>query len=429
MEILFPEQPEAFTDEIATLTERHLNPGLAKVLRFAGLGVEWYAEGCYIWDAQGRRFLDCLGGYGMFALGHRHPKVIEAVKRQLDRMPMPGKIMFNAPQAQLAARLAELLPGDLQYSFFCNSGAEAVEGALKLARKATGRPKVISTLGSYHGKTFGSLSASGREVYRKPFEPLLPGFVHAPFGDADAVAAHIDNETAAVIVEPIQGEGGIRIPPDDYLPRLRELCDRHGALLIVDEVQTGLGRTGDWWGVAHSGVQPDILTLAKSLGGGVVPIGSFSANATLWDAMFGENPLLHTSTFGGNELACAAGLATLQVIEEEGLVENARAVGAYLLNGLRQLQAEYPDFIQEVRGRGLMLGIEFHEADFGELTITHMIPRGVIAAYTLNNPKVIRMEPPLILTREQAEFALQVFAESVVAARELVQAVYTPSTE
>jgi putrescine aminotransferase len=423
MAIPFPEQPQRLTDEIVELTERHLNPGLAKVLRFAGLDVEWYAEGCYIWDVQGRRFLDCLGGYGMFALGHRHPKVIEAVRRQLDLMPMPSKIMFNAPQARLAARLAERLPGNLPYSFFCNSGAEAVEGALKLARKATGRTRFIATLGSYHGKTLGSLSVSGREVYRKPFEPLVPGCIHVPFGDADAVAAHIDHDTAAVIVEPIQGEGGIRIPPDDYLPRLRELCDRYGALLIVDEVQTGLGRTGRWWGVDHTGVIPDIVTLAKSLGGGVLPIGSFSASESLWNAMFGDNPLLHTSTFGGNELACAAGLAALQVIEEEGLVENAQTVGTALLNGLRQVQVEYPDFIQEVRGRGLMIGIEFHEPDFGELTITHMIQRGVIAAYTLNNPKVIRMEPPLIMTREQAEFALQVFADSVVAARALVQEV------
>jgi putrescine aminotransferase len=419
----FPDHPEAFTDEIAELTERHLNPGLAKVLRFAGLGVEWYAEGCYIWDAQGRKFLDCLGGYGMFALGHRHPKVVEAVKRQLDMMPMPSKIMFNAPQARLAAKLAEVLPGDLQYSFFCNSGTEAVEGAIKLARKATGRVKMISAVGSYHGKTMGSLSASGREVYRKPFDPLLPGFVHVPFGDADAVAAHFDEQTAGVIIEPIQGEGGIRIPPDDYLPRLRELCDRYNAVLIVDEVQTGLGRTGKLWGVEHAGVRPDIVTLAKSLGGGVMPIGSFSAGAALWDEMFGENPLLHTSTFGGNELACAAGLATLEVLEQEGLVENAQRVGEKLLRGLRQVQTEYPDFIQEVRGRGLMIGVEFHEADFGELTITNMIQRGVIAAYTLNNPKVIRIEPPLILTERDAEFALQVFAESVVAARELVQAV------
>lgn len=423
MKVPFPENPDAFTAQIADLTERHLNPGLAKVLRFAGLGVEWYAEGCYIYDAQGRAFLDCLGGYGMFALGHRHPKVVEAVKRQLDRIPMPSKIMFNAPQALLAEKLAQILPGDMQYSFFCNSGTEAVEGAIKLARKATGRVKMISTIGSYHGKTMGSLSASGREVYRKPFDPLLPGFVHVPFGDAEAVAQAIDEQTAGVIVEPIQGEGGIRIPPDEYLPRLRALCDHYHALLIIDEVQTGLGRTGKMWGVEHSGVRPDILTLAKSLGGGILPIGSFSASASLWEELFGENPLLHTSTFGGNELACTAGLATLQVIEEEGLVENAQQVGDYLIQGLRQVQAEYPDFIQEVRGRGLMIGIEFYEADFGELTITNMIPRGVIAAYTLNNPKVIRMEPPLIMSREQADFALQVFAESVASARELVQMV------
>lgn len=417
------ENPTELTNEIIELTEKHVNPGLAKVLRFAGLGVEWYAEGAYVWDAEGRKFLDCLGGYGMFALGHRHPKVVEAVKRQLDLMPMPSKIMFNAPQARLAARLAEVLPGSMQYSFFCNSGTEAVEGAIKLARKVTGRHKMISTIGSYHGKTMGSLSASGREMYRKPFDPLLPGFVHVPFGDAEAVEQAMNSETAGVIVEPIQGEGGIQIPPDSYLVRLRELCDRYNAVLVIDEVQTGLGRTGKMFGVDHAGIQPDILTLAKSLGGGIMPIGSFSASQPIWEEAFGENPLLHTSTFGGNELACAAGLATLQVIEEEDLVQQSAEVGEHLIRGLRQIQAEYPDFIQEVRGRGLMIGVEFTEADYGELTITGMIQRGVIAAYTLNNPKVIRMEPPLILTHDQAECAIQVFAESLIAARDLLMEV------
>lgn len=419
----FVENPTELTNEIIELTEKHVNPGLAKVLRFAGLGVEWYAEGAYVWDAEGRKFLDCLGGYGMFALGHRHPKVVEAVKRQLDLMPMPSKIMFNAPQARLAARLAEVLPGSMQYSFFCNSGTEAVEGAIKLARKVTGRHKMISTIGSYHGKTMGSLSASGREMYRKPFDPLLPGFVHVPFGDAEAVEQAMNSETAGVIVEPIQGEGGIQIPADSYLVRLRELCDRYNAVLVIDEVQTGLGRTGKMFGVDHAGIQPDILTLAKSLGGGIMPIGSFSASQAIWEEAFGENPLLHTSTFGGNELACAAGLATLQVIEEEDLVQQSAEVGEHLIRGLRQVQAEYPDFIQEVRGRGLMIGVEFTEADYGELTITGMIQRGVIAAYTLNNPKVIRMEPPLILTHDQAECAIQVFAESLIAARELLMEV------
>lgn len=418
--IQFPENPEAYTDEIVRLMEQHVNPGLARVMRFAGLGVEFYAEGCYVWDAEGKKFLDCLGGYGMFALGHRHPKVVEAVKQQLDRMPMPSKIMFNAPQARLAEKMAQVLPGDLPFTFFCNSGTEAVEGAIKLARKYTGKHKMISTVGSYHGKTMGSLSASGREIYRKPFDPLLPGFEHVPFGDYAAAEAAMTDEIAGIILEPIQGEGGIRIPDDDYMPRLRALCDRYNAVLVVDEVQTGLGRVGKWFGVNLFGVQPDIITLAKSLGGGVMPIGSFSASEAIWIEAFGDNPLIHTSTFGGNELACAAGIATLEVIESEGLVQQSHEMGDYFMRGLRDIQTQHPDFVKEVRGRGLMIGVEFHEADYGELTITGMIQRGVIAAYTLNNPKVIRIEPPLMISREEIDCALQVFAESAQAAKELL---------
>lgn len=251
------------------LYAEHVNPGLARLLQFMGLeGLEERAEGCYLWDSEGRKYLDFLGGFGTFALGHRPAAVVEAVHRQLDRMPLSSKLLLSPLQAELAALLAEITPGDLKYSFFCNSGAEAVEGCLKLARAATGRPKIITAEGAFHGKTLGALSVSGREVYRKPFEPLLPAVSLVPFGDAEALRQAVDEETAAVILEPVQGEGGVRVPPNDYLPAAREACDRAGALLILDEVQTGFGRTGRMFACEHWGVAPDLMALGKALGGG-----------------------------------------------------------------------------------------------------------------------------------------------------------------
>ncbi|MCS6951066.1 MAG: aminotransferase class III-fold pyridoxal phosphate-dependent enzyme [Armatimonadota bacterium] len=392
---------------------QYVNPGLAQLMKFADFGVEMRAEGMYVYDHQGRAYLDFLGGYGTFALGHRHPKVVEAVKAQLDRMPLSSKVFFNALVADFCEALAQVLPGNLQFSFLCNSGTEAVEGAIKIARKYTGKHKFIATIGGYHGKSMGSLSATGREQYRQPFYPLVPGFVHVPFGDVDAAAREMDEDTAGVILEPIQGEGGIFLPSEDYLPRLRELCTERGALLIVDEVQTGLGRTGKMFAVEHYGVQPDIITLAKALGGGVVPSGAFSATPEIWEKSFGDNPLIHTSTFGGNPLACAAGIATLQVLQEEKLPERAAEQGERLLAGLRAVQQEYADVVTAVRGKGLMVGVEFANEDVAKLVIGGMTRRGVIAAYTLNNPRVIRFEPPLIVSPEQVDTAVSVFGESV----------------
>lgn len=392
---------------------QYVNPGLAQLMKFADFGVEIRAEGMYVYDHRGNAYLDFLGGYGTFALGHRHPKVVEAVKAQLDRMPLSSKVFFSTLVADFCEALARVLPGDLQYSFLCNSGTEAVEGALKIARKYTGKHKFIATVGGYHGKSMGSLSATGREQYRQPFYPLVPGFVHVPFGDVDAVAREMDDDTAGIILEPIQGEGGIFLPDEDYLPSLRQLCTERGALLIVDEVQTGLGRTGKMFAVEHYGVVPDIITLAKALGGGVVPSGAFSATPQIWHKAFGDNPLIHTSTFGGNPLACAAGIATLQVLQEEQLPQRAAERGEQLLAGLSDVQQEYADVVTQVRGKGLMIGVEFSNEDVAKLVIAGMTRRGVIAAYTLNNPRVIRFEPPLIVTSEQVETAVSVFAEAV----------------
>ncbi|HEY3417700.1 MAG TPA: aminotransferase class III-fold pyridoxal phosphate-dependent enzyme, partial [Armatimonadota bacterium] len=343
-----------FVDETIEKYRRYVNPGLANLMDFVGFhAVEVGGEGAIVRDSTGVEYLDFLGGYGVFALGHVHPKVVRAVQEQAGKMPLSSRVLFNRPMADLAEKLASLTPGTLQYSFFCNSGTEAVEGALKLARLSSGKTSIIGTEGGFHGKTYGGLSASGREVYRKPFAPMVPEFSHVPFGDVAAVAAAITEQTAAVIVEPVQGENGVIVPPDDYLPGLRELCTQRGVLLILDEVQTGFGRTGKLFGCNHWDVQPDIMTLAKALGGGVMPIGAFTATPEVWKA-FEPNPLLHSSTFGGNELACVAGLAAIDAILEERLPERAAELGEVLLAGLRAVAAKYPGTITEVRGKGLL---------------------------------------------------------------------------
>ncbi|MBP8742691.1 MAG: aminotransferase class III-fold pyridoxal phosphate-dependent enzyme [Acidaminococcaceae bacterium] len=402
-----------YVEETIEKYEKYLNPAVARLFRFMGLAsVETKAEGWIITDSDGRKFIDCLGGYGMFCLGHRHPKVVEAVKGALDSIPMCGEILFNRPMADLAERLAEITPGNLQYSFFVNSGTEAVEGALKIARLATGRKKYIAAKNAFHGKTYGSLTATGRDLFRKPFEPLLQNFTHVEFGNIEALEAAIDTETAAFILEPIQGEGGIIVPPDGYLAAVRALCDKYGVLMIADEVQTGIGRTGKWFGVDHEGVTPDIMALAKALGGGIMPIGSFTATPEVWAGLI-ESPFLHTSTFGGNQMACVAGLATLKVIEEEDLLNRGALAGAYLKKGLEEVQKDYPLVIKDVRGRGMMLGIELTKEGAGGMLMSLMIDSNILVAYTLNNPKVIRMEPSLTMPIEVIDQVLTAFRNAI----------------
>ena len=413
--------PRAFVEDTLRKYAEFVNPGLVKLYRFAGVEtVEWEAEGVVVRDVYGREYLDFSGGPAVFVLGHRHPRVVQAVVDQIQRMPMSVRAMPRRPEAELAALLAELTPGDLRYSFFCNSGAEAVEGALKLARLATGRTAFVATEGAFHGKTFGALSATGRDKYRKPFEPLVPGFRHVPFGDAEAMAEAVDEEVAAVIVEPVQGEGGVRVPPDDYLPRVREICDRAGALLIVDEVQTGLGRTGRMFACEHWGVVPDVLTLAKGLGGGVMPLGAFVARPHLWEA-FSEDPYLHSSTFGGNPVACAAGVATLRVLVEENLPERARRMGALLVSGLQEVAARHPRWVREVRGKGLLVGVEFSDPDVALLASAEAIARGVIFFFSLNRPEVVRLAPPPIVEGHHVKRACAVLDEALRAVAETLE--------
>ncbi len=387
----------------------YVNPSAAltsQVLGFDSLEVE--AEGCIVRDNRGREFLDCLAGVGVMNVGHRHPRVVAAVREQLERMPMSSRLLFNARAAELARRLADLAPGELHYSFFCNSGTEAVEAALKLARAATGRVRILSTINAFHGKTLGALAASGRDVFKTPFGPMVPGFEHLPYGDAAALEAAMGEDVAAVILEPVQGEGGVWPAPPGYLAAAREACDRAGALLIFDEVQTGFGRCGRLFACELAGVAPDLMCLAKGMSGGVVPMGAVLGTVRAFQ-VFEQNAFMHSSTFGGNPLACAAALATLDVLEDEALCARAVELGDFLCAGLRSLQAQYPEAITDVRGLGLLIGVEFADADVGAQVIGGMAARRVIAAYTLNQPRVIRFEPPLVITREQCEHALEVF--------------------
>jgi len=405
---------ERLSEETTEKYRRYVNPGIANILNFGGFQVpEARAEGCYIWDASGRKFLDCVGGYGAFSLGHLHPKVVEAVKRQLEKEALKSHFFMSTELADACELLASVLPGDIEYSFLCNSGTEAVEGALKAARKHTGRPAFVGAINGFHGKTFGSLSVSGRDVYKRGFEPLLPETKQVPFGDADALADAVSDRTAAVILEVIQGEGGVNIAPDDYFTKVRRICDANGALLILDEVRTCFGRTGKMFASEHYGVQPDIVTMAKALGGGVVPVGAFSANAAIWDSMFGENPYLHSTTFGGNPLACTAIIAAIKTTIEEGLVERSRVLGEKLLVGLRDVQRRCPSIIRDVRGKGLLAGVEFAEDDIAALVITGCGRRDLLVAYSLNNPKVARIEPPLIISESELDRAVSIIAESV----------------
>jgi len=376
-----------------------------------GAVAEWQGEGCLLRDIYGREFIDCLGGFGIFALGHRHPKVIGAVKAQMDRLALHSQWMMNPVAADAARRLAEITPGNLRKTFWCSSGTEAVEGALKLARLYTGKKKFISTVNSFHGKTMGSLSVTGRELFRQPFLPLLET-VFVPYGDAAAIETAIDGDTAAVILEPIQGEGGVIVPGDEYLPAVRETCTSRGVLLIFDEVQTGLGGTGKMFGCDHPGVVPDVMSLGKALSGGVIPCAAFHTNDEIFKSSH-PNPFYHTSTFGANPMATCAAAATIETLQTENLVENSATMGEHFMAGLKKLQAQFPQIIRDVRGRGLLIGVEIVDAKVGESLAQRMFDRDVLIAYTLNKPEVIRIEPPLIITRDLIDVALERFEESL----------------
>ncbi len=381
------------------------------------------AHGCWIVAKDGKRYLDFISGIAVSSLGHTHPEVVRAIQCQAARYlhtMVYGEFVQDV-QVALAEKLVRLVEaafqratngqwrGELQY-YPTNSGTEANEGALKLARKFTGRRKFVAFHNSFHGDSMGSLSVTGRDVYRRPFEPLLTDVLFLPYGDVSALEG-IDETVAAVIAEPIQGEAGIIVPTDDFLPALRQRRDEVGALLILDEVQTGLGRTGKWFAFEHWGVVPDILTLGKALGGGM-PLSGFLARQEVMRSFAENPPLCHVTTFGGHPVCCAAALAGLHVMERENLPQRAAIVGEKLKTALLQLAERFP-VIAEVRGKGLMLGMEFREKDAAQAFVRGCLEQGLIVGGTLHTEKVVRIAPPLVISDDEMAWALQVMERSL----------------
>ncbi len=374
-----------------------------------GLVVE-RARGATIWDADGRAYLDLLAGMGVANIGHAHPAVVAAIEAQIHRhlhVAVYGE-MVQAPQVELARRLAALTPGDLDVVYFTNSGAEAVEGALKTARKFTGRARLVAFDGAFHGDTFGALSVGGNPIYRHPFEPLLPAVDFLPFDDFAALP-RIDESVAGVIIEPVQGEGGVRIPDDAFLPALRRRCREVGALLIADEVITGFGRTGKLFACEHWDVVPDLLVLAKALGGGM-PLGAFVGRAAVMQTLSHDPPLAHVTTFGGHPVCCAAGLAALEILRNERLAERAARVGAAWV---AQLQGMTGGVLRAVRGKGLLMALEFTTPEATRRFATRCYEQGLILNWTLHCDTVVRLAPPLTITDEEITRATTIMAAAL----------------
>jgi acetylornithine/succinyldiaminopimelate/putrescine aminotransferase len=369
------------------------------------------AEGCWITDRSGKRYLDFISGIGVASIGHSNPAVVKAIADQAARYlhVMVYGEFIQEPQVRLAKRLAELVPPPLSVTYFTNSGTEANEGALKTAKKFTKRKKIVAFKGGFHGDTHGSLSVTGRSVYQKPFRPLLPDVTFLPFNSPKHLKA-VDRHTAAVIVEPIQGEGGVNIPADEFLPALRKRCDETGALLIFDEVMTGLGRTGKLFACLHWNVVPDILVLAKALGGGM-PLGAFISRPEIMKTLSVGPPLSHVTTFGGHPVCCAAGLAGLDFLIENKLPEQAERLGRSMMDQLKKLSEI--GGVKDVRGKGLLLGLELNNAKLTERFAKNCREAGLILGWTLHSDTVIRLAPPLVITEEELDKGLAIMREAL----------------
>lgn len=365
--------------------------------------------GTRLWDTSGKEYLDFLAGIAVCGPGHCHPKLVAALQHQASMLWHTSNLFHNPLQAKLAKRLSELSGG--YKCFFCNSGAEANEAALKLARKIGneklgGRWEIIAAIDSFHGRTFGALSVTGQPKYHHGFEPLLAGVKFVPFGDAKAIEEAITEKTCAVILEPIQGESGVKVPPEDYLPQVARICQEKGVLLILDEVQTGMGRTGKLFAFQYYGIQPDIFTLAKSIAGGF-PMGAMLAKPE-WAEFL--QPGTHASTFGGNYLACAAALAFLDVLQEEQILENAERMGDYLISKIRQLKAP----VKEVRGKGLMVAVEFTEPIAQKVRDACLAAEPVGLIVNSIGDYIIRFLPPLTVTAEEIEQAVDILQKAIL---------------
>jgi len=358
--------------------------------------------GSHVWDTDNNEYIDCMGGYGVALVGHRNERVVNAIKSQIDKVITVHSSFYSKTREEFLQTLIDIAPSGLSQVHLNNSGAESIEAAIKFARKFTGKKKMVAMKGSYHGKSMGALSLTFNPKYREPFQPLVEKVSFSPYGDVNALRDVVDKDTAFVILEPIQGESGIHVPPEGFLQEVRKICDENDSLLIFDEIQSGLGRTGSMWASEHWKTVPDIMCLAKGIAGGV-PMGVTLVRPDILAVMKkGE----HSSTFGGNPLACAAGTATLHALTQDGLIENAKSIGEKFSNGLEELKSKHP-IIREVRGKGLMIGVElkFEVKDI----LMEGIKNGLLLLYSGRN--ILRLLPPLVISEEDTVKTLQILDE------------------
>ncbi|TDR45629.1 putrescine aminotransferase [Tahibacter aquaticus] len=402
-------------EEVIDTHYDHVNSGMARLMRLLNVGVEQTAEGAYVEDHNGVRYLDC-GGYCVFLLGRRHPRVLQAAYAQLEHIALGSRLLVNRQQADAAKALAAIAPAGLRYVWLANSGAEAVEAAIKLA-KLNGRTRFIAMEGGFHGKTLGALSLTHNPKYRTPFLPLLPDVTFVPFGDAAALADALGKHAAdaAVVMEPLQSEAGVIIPPMGYLSEVARLCDERGSLLVMDEISTGLGRTGAWWYCQEEGVTPDILLCGKALSGGLVPVSALMCGPALYEA-FNCNPLVHTSTFAGSPLVSAVVKATIDTLSELDAPQRARRLGDRILNGLiaAQQRWQFP-FVRDIRGRGLLMALEFSDDAFAGEFLLEMVAHRVLISHSLNAHATARLTPPLTLNDTDVSLLLAAVESSLTA--------------
>lgn len=420
-------EQDKIMNESLDLWKKHVNYGFLKYRKSVSekneyAYLDWkdsYPGKGWFDDHRGQKYLDLLGGYGIYNVGRLHPKVVETVQHQLKKQALHSQELIDPLRPYCAKLLSMTMPYHednnrrLTKCFFTNSGTESVEACLKMAFLSTGRKTIIAVENAFHGKTLGSLACTSKEKFRKPFIGSLFNTIHVPLNDISflkkvfEISEHTGELIAGMIIEPIQGEGGIYVASDEYLLEARYLCDKYESILIFDEVQSGMGRTGKWWACQYSNVLPDLMAVGKAFGGGVMPVGACIGNNMVWEK-YEKNPFIITTTFGGNPLALSAAIATINVIEEEKLIENASVNGDYFIESLYKLKEKYPSILKDVRGRGLMIGIEFWLNEMGVEFTKNMFSRNILTAGTLSNAKVIRVEPSLTITKEDIDYALKI---------------------
>jgi len=393
---------------------RLINPAYPSFLNKLGLNkVAVGARGATITDSEGNTYIDCVGGYGLFNLGHNNPDIIESLMDQLKEQQLLTKPLISEIQVRLAECIEKIAPGELSCSFILNSGSEAIDCAIKLVRLHRGGKTIITAQNSFHGHTFGALTASGIPSFKRAFQPLLPGFISVPFGDIKALKQSISADTGAVLIEPIQHEAGVLLPPNGYLQKVRKLCDEHGLILILDEIKTGFGKTGRMFACEHYNVVPDILVLGKSLGGGLIPTGAVIAKSLFWKR-FGLSFSMSASSFAGNVLACRAGLSTIRYIQRGSLLADCAEKGRLLLRSFRDYVGEYPNILRSADGLGLLIGIETQSGKIALELAKEMIRQGIIVVPAFGNSSVLMVEPPLVISFQQIRAVADSFAAACV---------------